>query len=174
MLRFAQSCVGKPFSSTAMARSVIWPRKTDGRSFFCAELVAAVLKAGNLIDPISNPGAATPEALHELYKSRATTTANPYLLRQANCHRNLTTHSVVQERHYTPPPLHQSRVAESAASAASVASVAAREAMATTTPWSSHGRQSALRVLNEGTAFSTPSRSEQLGLTLNSLNFRSR
>lgn len=36
MLRFAKSCVGKPFSGTAMARSVLWPRRTNGTSFFCA------------------------------------------------------------------------------------------------------------------------------------------
>ena len=110
MLRFAKSCVGKPFSGTAMARSVIWPRRTNGTSFFCAELVAAVLKEGGLLDPVSNPGAATPQGLHELYRGRATTTANPYLLRQANCQRTLTTHSVVQERHYTPPALQQAPV----------------------------------------------------------------
>ena len=89
MLRYASSCVGKPFSGTAMARSLVWPRQTDGSSFFCAELVAAVLKEGGLLDSVSNPGAATPESLHALYKARATTTANPFLLRQANCQRNL-------------------------------------------------------------------------------------
>ena len=88
-----------------MARSLIWPRQTDGSSFFCA-LVAAVLKEGGLLDPVSNPGAATPEGLHALYKARATTTANPFLLRQANCQKNLTTNSIVQERVYVPPPLH--------------------------------------------------------------------
>jgi hypothetical protein len=36
MLRFAKSCVGRPFSGTAMARSVIWPRKTTNVNFFCA------------------------------------------------------------------------------------------------------------------------------------------
>jgi uncharacterized membrane protein YgcG len=36
MLRYARSCVGKPFSTSGMARSLVWPRKTDGKSFFCA------------------------------------------------------------------------------------------------------------------------------------------
>ena len=36
MLRFARSCVGKPFSGSAMARSLLWPRQTDNTSFFCA------------------------------------------------------------------------------------------------------------------------------------------
>lgn len=95
MLRYARACVGKPFSGSAMARSIIFPRKTDGKSFFCAELVAAVLQHGGLIDRHSNPGAATPENLHQLYKTRATATANPYLLRQANVHAQITTASVI-------------------------------------------------------------------------------
>lgn len=37
MLRYAKTqCVGKPFSNTGMARSLLWPRQTDGTSFFCA------------------------------------------------------------------------------------------------------------------------------------------
>ena len=36
MLRYAHSLVGRPFSNTAMARSIIFPRQTDGTSFFCA------------------------------------------------------------------------------------------------------------------------------------------
>lgn len=37
MLRFAKTqCVGKPFSNTGMARSLLWPRQTDNSSFFCA------------------------------------------------------------------------------------------------------------------------------------------
>ena len=58
-----------------------------------------------MLDRCSNPGAATPEGLHQLYKSRAATTANPYLLRQANCHSRLTTDSVVTQRIYQPPQL---------------------------------------------------------------------
>ena len=49
MLAFARSQVGKPFSNMGMARSVVLPRKTTYESFFCAELVAAVLKAGGLM-----------------------------------------------------------------------------------------------------------------------------
>jgi len=199
MLRFAKSCVGKPFSGTAMARSVIWPRRTNGTSFFCAELVAAVLKEGGLLDPISNPGAATPQGLHELYRGRATTTANPYLLRQANCQRTLTTNSVVQERHYTPPALqqqqaparaggcHAGHASNSTHSAYSAHAAHAVPATATFQParsdiahyavgvWSasaSSRNHTALRVLNEGTMRSSAPAPQQLGITLNSLNFR--
>ena len=85
MLRYAKTqCVGKPFSNTGMARSLLWPRQTDGTSFFCAELVAAILKEGGLLEASSNPGSATPETLHKLYLSRAAATANPYVLRDLN------------------------------------------------------------------------------------------
>lgn len=36
MLRYAKSCVGRPFSQMGMARSILWPRQTDSKSFFCA------------------------------------------------------------------------------------------------------------------------------------------
>jgi hypothetical protein len=49
MLAFARAQVGKPFSNIGMARSLLFPRKTSHESFFCAELVAAVLKAGGLM-----------------------------------------------------------------------------------------------------------------------------
>ena len=82
MLHYARTqCVGKPFSNYGMARSVLWPRNTDGSSFFCAELVAAILKEGGLMDQSSNPGSATPELLHKMYKGRAAAAANPYALR---------------------------------------------------------------------------------------------
>ena len=108
MLRYAKTqCVGKPFSNTGMARSLLWPRQTDGTSFFCAgtpttraasatiaraliatpvcaELVAAILREGGLLEASSNPGSATPETLHKLYLSRAAVTANPYVLRDLN------------------------------------------------------------------------------------------
>lgn len=111
MLRYAKTqCVGKPFSNTGMARSLLWPRQTDGTSFFCAgirhvstllprvatiarvliatlacaELVAAILKEGGLLEANSNPGSATPETLHKIYQSRAAATANPYVLRDLN------------------------------------------------------------------------------------------
>lgn len=183
MLRFAHSCVGKPFSGMAMARSLIWPRKTDNTSFFCAELVAAVLKEGGLIDPVSNPGAATPQALHDLYKSRATTTANPYLLRQANCQRHLTTNSIVQVKHYNPPALQQHRapihhraasVAKSeptSVSGANCSSNASALCGFVAVSARSGSGASALRVLNEGSRRS-PAPPTNLGITLNSLNFR--
>lgn len=159
MLNYARSLVGKPFSNVGMARSILYPRKTDGESFFCAgkllnrpqtppthptlqlfngpktqlswqkclstrrqvdfsishlgnldqtttcrvlfleffifltlgapvclcaELVAAILKKGGLMSSTSNPGAATPQSLHRLYKNQAAATANPYTLRQFN------------------------------------------------------------------------------------------
>jgi len=108
MLNYAKSLVGKPFSNMGMARSIMFPRQTDDKSFFCAgvlrhatqtlsivtaisplaclctELVASVLKRGGLMSPNSNPGAATPQSLHRLYKSQAAVTANPYTLRQFN------------------------------------------------------------------------------------------
>ena len=36
MLSYAKSVVGKPFSNAGMARSILYPRKTTGESFFCA------------------------------------------------------------------------------------------------------------------------------------------
>lgn len=36
MLNYARSLVGKPFSNVGMARSIVYPRQTDGSSFFCA------------------------------------------------------------------------------------------------------------------------------------------
>lgn len=80
MLAYARKAVGKPFSATAMARSLLWPRQTDHESYFCAELVAAILREGGLLDRNSNPGAATPQSLYELYKGRAASTANPHTL----------------------------------------------------------------------------------------------
>jgi len=80
MLAYARKAVGKPFSAMAMARSVLWPRQTNHESFFCAELVAAILREGGLLDRNSNPGAATPQSLYELYKGRAASTANPHTL----------------------------------------------------------------------------------------------
>ena len=36
MLAYARTLVGRPFSNSGMVRSLFWPRKTDGSSFFCA------------------------------------------------------------------------------------------------------------------------------------------
>lgn len=98
MLNFARAQVGKPFSQSAMFRSLFMPRKSNGESWFCAELVAACLRHGGLLDPSSNPGAATPQNMHSLFSTRATVTANPYILRQAETARKLTTNSVVDPR----------------------------------------------------------------------------
>lgn len=65
-----------------MARSVIWPRRSKGDSWFCAELVAAVLQAGNVIEAAYNPGEATPESLYRRFHGKFATAANPYVLNQ--------------------------------------------------------------------------------------------
>ena len=36
MLHYARTLVGKPFSNVGMARSIIFPRRSDEQSFFCA------------------------------------------------------------------------------------------------------------------------------------------
>ena len=87
MLHYVRTqCVGKPFSNYAMVRSLVWPRETDHTSFFCAELVASILKVGGLLDANCNPGAATPEMLHRIYANRGAVSANPCLLREINSH----------------------------------------------------------------------------------------
>lgn len=78
MLAFAKKQVGKPFSQLGMARSIFYPRRSDYRSFYCAELCAAILQVGGLMHPQSNPGAATPSSLYELYTPRAAVAANPF------------------------------------------------------------------------------------------------
>lgn len=118
MLRYARTCIGKPFSNIGMARSILWPRQTDESTFFCAgvchsldrlvetrpidhcrvflyaELIAAVLQRGGLMSQSSNPGAATPESLHQLYSKRGAVTANPFLLRSAQTAQALTIDSI--------------------------------------------------------------------------------
>lgn len=117
MLAWSRQQVGKPFSSVGMVRSLIWPRKTDNTSFYCAELVAACLKVGGLMSSDSNPGTATPAGLYRLYKSTGAVQANPYKLRQSNFqlkhspYSTLTTHD---GKTYTPV-----RLAPQAASTAS-------------------------------------------------------
>jgi len=178
MLGFARSCVGKPFSGMAMARSVIYPRKTNNSTFFCAELVAAVLKEGGMLDPISNPGAATPESLHDLYKGRATTTANPYVLRQASCQRQLTTNTIGHQRLYTPPRLLADNVTTlrhnnntNSGPPRHVAATVPVQSLSNSTY--SGSVKSSLRVLNAGpTRGGGVQATNGMGLTLNSLNFR--
>lgn len=183
MLRFAASVVGRPFSSVAMARSIFWPRKTDNTSFFCAELVAAVLKEGGMLDRVSNPGAATPQGLYDLYHQRATATANPYLLRQAETLR-LTTQSIAREKVYVPPSIEMNARARSAPPRADVDRVGAAAPIRATTPLAptalsplvaasaQRGGYTALRVLNEGEGRRRERPHEALGLSLNSLTFR--
>ena len=81
MLAFARAQISKPFSNSGMARSLVWPRQTDGNSWFCAELVAAILKVGGLMHQESNLGAATPYSLYKLYSQQAAATANLHTLR---------------------------------------------------------------------------------------------
>lgn len=49
MLTFAKAQEKKPFDKFAMYRSIIWPRTTTKRSYFCAELIAATLQYGGLM-----------------------------------------------------------------------------------------------------------------------------
>ena len=69
-----------------------------------AELVAAVLKAGGMLSPDSNPGSATPHSLYKLYSKQAAATANPYMLRQSN---NLSMHSIIGHGHQSQQTLAQ-------------------------------------------------------------------
>jgi hypothetical protein len=125
-----------------------------------------VLKRGGLIDQASNEGCATPESLHALFKNRATATGNPYLLRQANTARAITTASVVQQRLYSPPPLTAPRgMAGRAASAPP-----SRCAEVAPTSGSVRGTVG-LRVLAAGAGRAPPA-APPIGLTLNSLDFR--
>jgi hypothetical protein len=81
MLKFARLQQGKPFSVSAMARSVLWPRKTTHQSYFCAELVAACLQAGGLMASTSNAAAASPQSLYDMYASTAAISGNPCTMR---------------------------------------------------------------------------------------------
>ncbi len=67
-----------------------------------------------MISSTSNPGAATPESLHRLYKNQAAVTANPYTLRQfsgaakaAGKHvgKAVGFQSILDERRFTPAPV---------------------------------------------------------------------
>lgn len=55
MLRFARACVGKPFSTSGMARSILWPRQTDGGSYFCAGACASLQVIHLFLFPSSPP-----------------------------------------------------------------------------------------------------------------------
>tara|TARA_B110000046_G_C12959066_1_gene383657 strand:+ start:623 stop:1237 length:615 start_codon:yes stop_codon:yes gene_type:complete len=89
MLKFANEQIeggvynnkkGKRFSIYGMIMSVIWPRKTHEKDWYCAELVAAALKRGGIIDASYNPGDATPECLYRMLKKTCATTGNPVVL----------------------------------------------------------------------------------------------
>ena len=82
MLRFARQQMGKPFSSSGITRALIWPRESDYKSWFCAELIAACLQQDGLMSKDSKTGGATPYSLHKMYKAQGAVQANPYALRQ--------------------------------------------------------------------------------------------
>ena len=84
MLQFALQQKGKPFSMTAMVRSIVYPRVSTYQNYFCAELVAAILKQGGLLSKDCNPGAATPKSLYDLYSKHAAATGNPFTMRNLN------------------------------------------------------------------------------------------
>ena len=50
---------------------------------------------GGLMDQNSNPGSATPETLHRIYKDRAAVTANPFVLRDVQASHGITLASTV-------------------------------------------------------------------------------
>ena len=81
ILKFARSAVKKPFSIGAMIRSVVWPRRTSHKNYFCAELIVSALQAGGLMDRASNPGSASPESIYRAFANCGTTTGNPFTLR---------------------------------------------------------------------------------------------
>jgi len=172
MLAYARTLIGRPFSNIGMFRSLFFPRKTDSSSFFCAELVAAVLKKGGLIDQASNEGCATPVSLHTLFKNRATATGNPYLLRQATTAQNISTSSIVQQRIYFPPPLAAPRGGAVGGGGARMVIPPTRCAEVAPTSGSVRGTVG-LRVLATGSG-RAPAETHPVGITLNSLDFRRR
>jgi hypothetical protein len=82
MLAWARKQVGKPFSGPGMVRSVLWPRVSDGQSWFCAELVAACLQVGGLMSRDVMPGECTPKKIHSMFRGNAAVSANPFTLRR--------------------------------------------------------------------------------------------
>lgn len=82
MLAFARRQTGKPFSNYGMTMSILFPRECDEKTWFCAELVAAILREGGLMSADSNPSAATPHSLYKMYSKQAAATANPFVLRK--------------------------------------------------------------------------------------------
>lgn len=88
MLAFATKQKGKPFDMPAMIRSIFYPRRTHYKSYFCAELVAATLKEGQLLPATLNPGASTPQSLYAHFSKIGTATGNPYTLRRISTTRS--------------------------------------------------------------------------------------
>ena len=71
MLNFARGQVGKPFSNMGMARSLVWPRPTDHKTYYCAELVAAILKQGGLMYAALHTQTPRPSLLRLFFCTRA-------------------------------------------------------------------------------------------------------
>lgn len=91
MIHFAQWAAGQngnrplPFSKLAMIRAGIGiPRRTPEtpQNVFCAELVARALQVGQKISIDSNPGAATPQVLWNMFSKSGALTGNPVVLNQ--------------------------------------------------------------------------------------------
>lgn len=84
MLQFAKRQIAKPFSQVGMLRSIVYPRQSNGASWFCAELVAATLQVGGLMPPGHNPGGTTPAMLYSMFKQHGSVSANMYTLRNTS------------------------------------------------------------------------------------------
>ena len=91
MKEFAQWAAGQKgnkalrFSKLAMFRAGIGiPRRTPNipQNVFCAELVARALQIGQKISMDSNPGAATPQVLWNMFSKSGALTGNPVVLNQ--------------------------------------------------------------------------------------------
>ena len=117
MLAYAKKQVGKPFSNYGMAVSIMWPRQCDEKTWFCAELVAAILQEGGLMSTDSNPSAATPHSIYKLYSKAAAATANPFVLRTFK--KELTFHTMTEKdiRRQRPQQLSIAETAPSSAGA---------------------------------------------------------
>ncbi len=157
MLAYARSQVGKPFSNSGMARSLFWPRTTDARSFFCAELVASILKVGGLMSTDSNPGSATPTSLYKMYSKGGAVAANPYTLRAINSQAGGLSFNTI------------GRLPGTASEKKPILSVA-RSAPSGSARRSDSPPRASFKVLSPGASVSKPGSSSQgLTLTLNSL-----
>jgi len=81
---FADAQVGKPHDPRGIYWAMVWPRRIDYKSYYCVNLVAAVLQQAGLIQGI-NPSYLLPDDLFHLLKDHPDriTSANPYVTAQA-------------------------------------------------------------------------------------------